>query len=215
MKKRFEECLAKQILSRCYPDLYGKIEVRDKPDLWCVGKKIGIEVTNCTPQKEVESMKLWAQITRRGGIGQERNIEHLKKNGYDYKPDIVWDGGTYSDNIQTSPIRHFLDAIDAKHQKLNSATANYQEMERYDLFVTSLISIPYQQKFKVADLVFDKLNAMQGRKFTTVYLLTFEEKLFAFGNSKWSIDEKYLYGVIKRWVEESIKESRNETHDQT
>ena len=213
--KRFEEYLVKQILYHCYPDLYGKIEVRDKPDLWCVEKNIGIEVTNCTPQKEAESMNLWAQIKRHGGIGQERNIEHLKKNGYDYKPDIIWNGGTYSNDIDSSPIHFFLDAIDAKHNKLNSTTAKYQAMERYDLFVNSLIFIPIYQEYRVAERIFEKQGALQDKRFSTIYLLTNESKLVVFDCQKKNVDIKYLYGVIGRWINEAIKERRGETHVQT
>ncbi|MBR5768321.1 MAG: hypothetical protein IKX86_06585 [Clostridia bacterium] len=88
-------------------------------------------------------------------------------------------------------------------------------MERYDLFVNSLIFIPIYQEYRVAERIFEKQGTMQDKRFSTIYLLTNESKLVVFDCQKKNVDIKYLYGVIGRWMNEAIKERRGETHVQT
>ncbi|MBO4522157.1 MAG: hypothetical protein J5703_03105 [Methanomicrobium sp.] len=207
-KKRFEECFAKQILSTCFPDVYGKIEVRDKPDLWCVERDIGIEVTNCTTEKEAEVLNLWLQIKKHKGVGQERNIERLKQLGCEYQDILEWGP---SDFVLSS----FYRSIEQKIERLNSPTANYKEMQEYHLFINSMLEMDFGQQFRVENRVREILRASQGRTFSAVHILTRTHALYTFYLSDKHPKELHFYNHIHWFAKEAIKECRGEKDEQT
>lgn len=207
-KKRFEECFAKQILSACFPDVYGEIEVRDKPDLWCMERDIGIEVTNCTTKDEAEVLNLWMQIKKHNGIGQERNIEHLKKLGFEYQQVLEWES---TDFVLSS----FYHSIEKKIERLNNPNANYKEMQEYHLFVNSMLEIVFGQQFTIENRVCEILQASQGKTFSAVHFLTRTTAFYTFYKSDKHPEERHFYNRIHWFVEKAKKECKGEYNEQT
>lgn len=178
MRHRFEEYFAKYILEKCFLEKFVELTVKDRPDLWCKNH-IGIEVTNCMPKEAVEAAHLWDIISKNGTKNQERNIERLKQLGMEYNGgSFVWDQGWYSPNIDESPIKLFLNAVESKVERLNSPTAHYAPMDSYELFVNSFIFIPMGQMHIVVKRL--KTINSKSKKFDTIYLLTNEQKLVVF-----------------------------------
>lgn len=207
-KKRFEEWFAKQILSACFPDVYEEIEVRDKPDLWCVERDIGIEVTNCTTKDEAEVLNLWLRIKEHNGVGQEQNIERLKQLGFEYQEILEWGP---SDFVLSS----FYRSIEQKIEKLNSQTANYKVMQEYHLFVNSMLEIGFGQQFRIENRVREILRTSQGRTFSTVHLLTRTHVLYTFYLSDEHPKEQRFYNKIHWFAKEAMKECKGEKDEQT
>ena len=179
-QKNFDEYFAKLILEQCFPEKFPLLEVKDKPDLRC-GAGIGIEVTNCTPEKVNEAFYLAGNIiNRKGNI--ERNREHLDKLGVVEEINrygVLWRQEPYTDDTDTSPIKNFLDAVEKKVERLNSDTANYAEMERYELFVNSDIYILDRAMMCKTYKRLSEIN-IREKKYSTIYLLTNEERLLVF-----------------------------------
>lgn len=199
--RRFDECLAKQILSACYPDVYGKIEIQDKPDLWCEEKGIGVEVTTSTTQKEAEVLNLWMTIKQNNGVGQERRIERLKKLGYEYQEILEWTPGDFI-------LLHFYRAIEQKIKKLNSRTANYKEMQEYHLFVHSILEVEFGQQFEIEKRVREILRASQGKTFSAVHFLTRTTAFYTFYKSDKHPEERHFYNAIFKFVNDAKMEAK-------
>ena len=199
--RRFDECLAKQILSACYPDVYGKIEIQDKPDLWCEEKGIGVEVTTSTTQKEAEVLNLWMTVKQNNGVGQERRIERLKKLGYEYQEILEWKPGDFI-------LLHFYRAIEQKIKKLNSRTANYKEMQEYHLFVHSILEVEFGQQFEIEKRVREILRASQGKTFSAVHFLTRTTAFYTFYKSDKHPEERHFYNAIFKIVNDAKMEAK-------
>lgn len=199
MQLRTEEYFIKIILENCFRDKFGEIKVSDKPDLRSK-TYIGIEATNCMPKDIVEAMKRWRRVAKNGGTNSERDIERLRQLGIEYNGgSFCWNQGWYSPNLDESPIRFFLEAVEKKVKKLNSSKANYAPMESYELFVNSFIFIPMRQMCDVVERL--KIINDKPKKFDTIYLLTNEQKLLMFERKSDSLREIPLYGWLDRWAE--------------
>lgn len=83
-KLDYDECYAKVILEKFYPDRYVDLLLDDKPDLRDTSNGIGIEVTSAIPQNEQEAMSLACEIPYLEKEKQDKRIAYLKKKGYNY-----------------------------------------------------------------------------------------------------------------------------------
>lgn len=61
-KLDYDECYAKIVLEKFFPDQYENLQISDKPDLRDISNNIGIEVTSAIPQSEQEAMALACEI---------------------------------------------------------------------------------------------------------------------------------------------------------
>lgn len=202
MQKRFQEYFAKVVLEHCFPDRFDELKVSDKPDLRC-GQEVGIEVTNCMPEEVVEAFNLWHRIDKQGEQTPPRIIEkeeQIKEVQRDEKG-LLWTQGTYTDNIDDSPIKYFINAVEKKVERLNSENANYAKMESYELFVNSFIFIPHYQ----INAVIQRIEGMncKAKKFDNIYLITNEQKLLVFDMKNGTLHVKYLYSYLDRMANEA------------
>ena len=51
-KLDYDECYAKIVLEKFFPDQYENLQISDKPDLRDISNNIGIEVTSAIPQSD-------------------------------------------------------------------------------------------------------------------------------------------------------------------
>ena len=81
-KLDYDECYAKIVLEKFFPDQYENLQISDKPDLRDISNNIGIEVTSAIPQSEQEAMALACEIPYLEKEKQDKRIAYLKKKGY-------------------------------------------------------------------------------------------------------------------------------------
>ena len=58
-KYRYEECYAKILLERVYPEMYTDLSILDKPDLQNDVLQLGVEVTSAVPSYLREAKACW------------------------------------------------------------------------------------------------------------------------------------------------------------
>lgn len=215
-QKRFDEYFAKVVLEYCFPERYHDLEVKDKPDLQ--GKGVGVEVTNCTPSDVREGFVRCRRVRAAGKSATNRDLERIKqlRAVQITERGIVWNQGCYSDDLDKSPLRTFLNAVENKLEKLNSATAGYAEREHYDLFVNSALDVA--DGTGVLETLSHLLSRiaqwnLQERKFEFVYLMTINQSLVVFDMCQGYSYIKHLYNRIELLAQRAramIKGATNE-----
>ncbi len=206
-QKRFDEYFAKVVLEKCFPEKFFDLQILDKPDLRC-GNEIGIEVTNCMPKKTVEAFNLWHRAEKQGEqtpprilerLEQLKDIVHLEGNS------LVWEQGSYvDDDIDSSPIKEFVNAVANKVERLNNANAKYAEMKSYELFVNSAIDVStFKQMYALLKRTTELNN--KPKKFDNIYLVTGNQKLLVFDITNNTFDIKYLYSHLECIADMAIR----------
>ena len=210
MQKRFNEYFAKVILENCFPNKFQNIEVSDKPDLRYNGNKIGIEVAYCMPKDIAEAFNCIKRYELAADI-PETTLKKSKRAGITIdEQGILWDQGSYADNmaIEKTPIRYFLDMVRQKVERLNSKTADYTEMESYELFINSSIIIPNWFKEKTYESLKSINNGV--RKYDVIYLRVHDQKIVVYNLKEDKYEELLLYGALDRFAEKAINLLKSE-----
>ena len=139
--RNFYEIFAKISLQNVFPDEFSNLTLSDRPDLIDDTRKLGIEVTYATNEKE-ERLNAYYQDSLFG-----KRIEQISSKGLSVfrknKYDIVFDGEThtvsaYKKEYEPFDINIVYEAIERKFLKLNSGlykypdnTSLYLEMSKY------------------------------------------------------------------------------------
>lgn len=187
MKYRYEECYAKILLENLFYDQYQNLVILDKPDLQDINKKVGIEVTDCTPRKKQELIANWQKAYFGDAEKKKKYIERMKQLGIEYTGGVqFWGSETYANDINCSPIKEFLNAVEKKVKKINAG--KYALCGKYDLFVLSEIFIPTEQKAEVLNQLAQINN--DSIAYENIYLSTNENTLIRFNMKLMQIDEK-------------------------
>lgn len=84
-KLDYDECYAKLVLERHFPNRYSSLKIIDKPDLIDEEKCIGVEVTSAIPIKRREAIKLWYKMPYYSANEQKRAKERMKQLGEPYQ----------------------------------------------------------------------------------------------------------------------------------
>lgn len=170
----YDECYAKLVLEKFFPDEYKNLELSDRPDLRNVKHNIGIEVTSAIPQKEQEAVMLACEIPYLPEKDQKRRIEYLKRNGYKYEKYgmshprrfYTWDGLGHPP-IEITFCSDFLHAVTNKIEKLNQG--KYAVLKQYNLFVYSELYLEGWMPSKILEWLISKSN--REKKYSVIYLL--------------------------------------------
>lgn len=213
-KLDYDECYAKIVLEKFFPDRYENLQISDKPDLRDISNSIGIEVTSAIPQIEQEAMSLACEITYLEKKQQDKRIAYLEKIGYNYTQYGMTGPGmgyrwTGSDNpdIKSTWCKYFLSAVEAKIKKLNKG--GYAQMLRYDLFVNSELHIDDWMKDELLKALIT--YSQHPRAYSFVYLLALNG-LFAFDLNKQKVllvetgEKLYELGMLARKMVEEGEE---------
>ena len=83
-KLKYDECHAKILLEKFFPEVYNDLQISDRPDLRDVVNSVGVEVTSAIPQGEQEALAIACTIPYLSKKERERKITYLKAKGYDY-----------------------------------------------------------------------------------------------------------------------------------
>lgn len=131
----YNECYAKLVLEKVFPERYNNLIFSDRPDLRGENNTIGIEVTSIIPRETKESTKLWLQLENGKAKNPERNKARMSQLGVKYTGGIqAWPSTVYpTGNFDKSPYLDILKKLETKIKKLNSG--KYDLLERYDLFI--------------------------------------------------------------------------------
>ena len=201
MQKRFDEYFAKVVLEYCFPERYQNLQVLDRPDLQ--GGDIGVEVTNCTPGDVREGFVRCRRVQECGELASNCDLERIKqlKAVQITECGLVWNQGTYTENIESSPLQTFIDAVANKVEKLNSPNANYAELKSYDLFVNSALDIADSSRvWKILSQMLSRIVHIntRARKFDFVYLTTINQSLAVFDMKQGYAYIKHLYNRLEQ-----------------
>ena len=207
---RFNEYFAKIILENCFPNKFQNIEVSDKPDLRYNENEIGIEVAYCMPKDVVEAFNCIERYKKAEDI-PGKTLKKAKRAGVTIdEQGVLWNQESYADNmvVEKTPIRYFLDMVRQKVERLNSKAAGYAEMESYELFINSPITMP--DWFKID--TFQTLKNINNRKkqYDTIYLLLCEPKLLVFNLKENKCDELLLLTWRDKFAEKALELKRIE-----
>ena len=134
MQKRVDEYFAKAVLESCFSEKFSDLQISDKPDLRC-GIDIGIEVTTCTLAKVLEAENIVYNL--KDDKNKAFRIERVKKLGAKYseskygeKTLMIGFPGRYTNDIDASPSKAFIDAVAKKIDCLNREYEIYADMPR-------------------------------------------------------------------------------------
>lgn len=128
--RNFYEIFAKISLQNVFPDEFSNLTLSDRPDLIDDTRKLGIEVTYATNEKE-ERLNAYYQDSLFG-----KRIEQISSKGLSVfrknKYDIVFDGEThtvsaYKKEYEPFDINIVYEAIERKFLKLNSGLYKYPD----------------------------------------------------------------------------------------
>lgn len=130
-KLRWEECYAKLMLEKLFPDRFYQLSIVDKPDLQNPDINIGIEVTTAIPSKVKENDRLFSRLTHDDGNPKhrERSLNRVAQLGGEYYEEgymFSWAG--------TRDIKEVYSALENKLTKLNSG--KYTPFEKQYVFIT-------------------------------------------------------------------------------
>lgn len=120
-KLKYDECHAKILLEKFFPEVYNDLQISDRPDLRDVANSVGVEVTSAIPQGEQEALAIACTIPYLSKKERKRKITYLKAKGYDYGKYVMphpprgyaWTGSDYPD-IEITFCKDFLSAVKAK-----------------------------------------------------------------------------------------------------
>ena len=128
--RNFYEIFAKISLQNVFPDEFSNLTLSDRPDLIDDTRKLGIEVTYATNEKE-EKLNAYYQDSLFGKSIEQiwsKGLCVFRKNKYD----IVFDGEThtvsaYKKEYEPFDINIVYEAIERKFSKLNSGLYKYPD----------------------------------------------------------------------------------------
>ncbi len=125
-KLDYDECYAKLVLEKLFPNRYSNLLLADKPDLQ--GDNIGIEVTIANDRKMQEATSNWANACNSTDEETKRYyIERMEQLGVKYTGGVQgWPGIKPSFELTK-------DAVETKIKKLKKG--NYKFFKRYELYV--------------------------------------------------------------------------------
>lgn len=211
----YDECFAKLVLEKFFPDKYQNLIISDKPDLRTPDGKAGIEVTSAIPEKTQEAISLAVEIPYLSEKEQRKRIEYLKSKGFEYEKycltqpveSYCWSGFGHPD-IEVTFCSRFINAVKNKLIRLNSG--NYALLEKYRLFVQSELLIEDWMPEKLLNKL--TIISESALCYSTIYLLALNG-LFVFNISRHmhmhlEIDKKLLWEIsnkARELVEEGEK----------
>lgn len=165
----YDECYAKVVLEKAFPERYSNLWIADKPDLRDESNTVGIEVTSAIPQSKRESVSLWADIESHTAKNPERNKARMEQLGVKYTGGVQgWPGTVYPTGcFDKSPFVDVIDVFQMKIKKLNSG--EYASLCRYDLYVETELFIESSFLPEILNRVL-KINTMSNT-YTYVYMV--------------------------------------------
>lgn len=210
----YDECYAKLVLEKFFPDEYKNLELSDRPDLRDNARNIGVEVTSAYPPHMQEALFIGADIPYRSEEEKKKRLNQLGKLGYEYTQygmfspsfSYTWAGNTYPD-IENALCAPIIEVVKKKLDKLNAG--GYDELQQYNLFIQTEPSIDEWMPPKIMERLLTLSN--REKRYSVVYVLAVTNLLiFDIESQVWTKLETgtKLYGLSEQaraMVEEGEK----------
>ena len=144
-KLKYDECHAKILLEKFFPEVYNDLQISDRPDLRDVVNSVGVEVTSAIPQGEQEALAIACTIPYLSKKERERKITYLKAKGYEVGTSLVDD----------EKVAYCKDMMD------KAAAAGKQLLLPIDTTIAKSFPDPIDAEIEVAVVDADKIPADQ------------------------------------------------------
>lgn len=211
----YDECYAKLVLEKLFPNEYKNLELSDRPDLRDNARNIGIEVTSAYPPHMQEALFIGADIPYRSEEEKKKGLNQLGKLGYEYTQygmfspsfSYTWVGNTYPD-IEKALCAPIIEVVKKKLDKLNAG--GYAELQQYNLFIQTEPSIDEWMPPKIMERLLTLSN--REKRYTVIYVLAMKDLLiFDIESQAWTRLKTgtKLYGLSEQaraMVEEGEKQ---------
>lgn len=176
----YDECYAKLVLEKFFPDEYKNLELSDRPDLRDTARNIGIEVTSAYPPHMQEALFIGADIPYRSEEEKKKGLNQLGKLGYEYTQygmfspsfSYTWAGNTYPD-IEKALCAPIIKVVKKKLDKLNAG--GYDELQQYNLFIQTEPSIDEWMPPKIMERLLTLSN--REKRYAVIYMLAITDLL--------------------------------------
>ena len=161
-KLDYYECYAKIVLEELYSEQFVNLRIKDKPDLQSQDNDCGVEVTIAIDRNELQSEKLYSDITYNRVRDKVKALKRIEECGYKVENGILH-GKTSIDSFYLIMV-----SFDSKLNKLNDG--GYKYFNKNFLFVFSYI---YANDEMIKDAIIYMQNKQldKQRQFNKVFVL--------------------------------------------
>ena len=161
-KLDYYECYAKIVLEELYSEQFVNLIIKDKPDLQSQDNDCGVEVTIAIDRNELQSEKLYSDITYNRVRDKVKALKRIEECGYKVENGILH-GKTSIDSFYLIMV-----SFDSKLNKLNDG--GYKYFNKNFLFVFSYI---YASDEMIKDAIIYMQNKQldKQRQFNKVFVL--------------------------------------------
>lgn len=186
----YDECYAKLVLEKLFPDEYKNLELSDRPDLRDNTRNIGIEVTSAYPPHMQEALFIGADIPYRSAEEKKKGLNQLGKLGYKYTQygmfspsfSYTWAGNIYPD-IEKALCAPVIKVVKKKLDKLN--TGGYDALQQYNLFIQTEPRIDEWMPPKIMERLLPLSN--REKRYAVIYVLAMKDLLiFDIESQSWT-----------------------------
>ena len=171
----WNECFAKLILESKVPNLFKKLEIKDKPDLQDKIANVGVEVTTAISENKLKLDRLYTDLE----YNLARNVDKVKAK-------INELGGKLSNGILFHPVQYRnLETIDnALKDKLNKINGGgYKIFNKNYVFITDTTHI-LENELDELLFKYEKIQKEYVINYDKIFLYLYGGKLFEFDMTK-------------------------------
>ena len=139
-KYRYEECYAKILLERVYPEIYTDLSILDKPDLQNEVLQVGAEVTSAVPSSLREAKACWIKANNTNDMKiKSKYVKRMEQIGYKYTGGMQnWLKEDIDQLYEETSLVDLEISIRSKMEKKDRG--GYKELKNMDLYIDAMFS---------------------------------------------------------------------------
>lgn len=139
-KYRYEECYAKILLERVYPEMYTDLSILDKPDLQNDVLQVGVEVTSAVPSSLREAKACWIKANNTNDKKiKSKYVKRMEQLGYTYTGGMQnWLKEDIDQLYEETSLVDLEISIRSKIEKIDRG--GYKEFKNMDLYIDAMFS---------------------------------------------------------------------------
>ena len=139
-KYRYEECYAKILLERVYPEMYTDLSILDKPDLQNDVLQVGVEVTSAVPSSLREAKACWIKANNTNDKKiKSKYVKRMEQLGYTYTGGMQnWLKEDIDQLYEETSLVDLETSIRSKIEKIDRGW--YKEFKNMDIYIDAMFS---------------------------------------------------------------------------
>ena len=139
-KYRYEECYAKILLERVYPEMYTDLSILDKPDLQNDVLQVGVEVTSAVPSSLREAKACWIKANNTNDKKiKSKYVKRMEQLGYTYTGGMQnWLKEDIDQLYEETSLVDLETLIRSKIEKIDRG--GYKEFKNMDIYIDAMFS---------------------------------------------------------------------------